>query len=115
MGAEELEASMDLILEALPEYHGNDGERRKHALTKSDMELIVAAIKVSAQNQACSLKFTEDQAADLLKMVNERKRILALIGAGTIFVLGWVGQKVLDLMVPGIWKKLWTSVAHLAG
>ena len=114
MGAADLDASMDLILEALPEYHGNEGEpqRRKHALTRSDMELIIAAIKVSTLNQPCSLKFTEEQATDLLKIVKERKRILALIGAAVLAVLGFIGQKTLDLLAPGIWKKIGLSITH---
>ena len=115
MSTAELDAQLDLILDALPEYHG-DGERRKHALTKSDMGLIVTAIRVSAHNQPCSLSFTKEQAEDILKMVKERRRVLILIGAGVSATLAFIGQKTIEAMAPDLWKRVahWL-VVHLGG
>lgn len=101
--------SVGLILDALPEYYDPEG-RKVHALTRRDGELIASMIKLATQHTECKT-FTCEQAAAVVRMVDERKKILALVGAAAITVFGYIGQKVLDAIDPGIWKR----IAHVFG
>ena len=97
MIGEGFDARLEVILDALPDAPPGSGNRR-HALTKHDMRLIFDAIRISTENQTCSLRFTVEEARDLTQMVHERKRMLTLMGAVIVGVLVWVSTKTLDLM-----------------
>ena len=110
MTSESLDANMALILETLPEYHDATDHRRSHALTRKDAELIAAMIKVGSVNNHCSLGMNSEEAESLKKMVSERKKMLALVGAFVVWFLGYIGQKALDTFDSGFWSKLWHRV-----
>jgi hypothetical protein len=91
------DARLEVILDALPDGAPGGGNRR-HALTKHDMRLIFDAIRISTENQTCSLRFTTEDAQDFLRMKHERRHVLTLMGAVVVGVLVWVATKTLDLM-----------------
>jgi len=118
MSTQELDASLEILLETLPEEH--EGNRRsKYSLTKHDAKLIANMIQVGVNNQGCSIGLTEQQMAaikeiphgmfrDMRDIVKERRRVLNAIGLMTLAVLGWLGK----LIFEGIdWHKFW-SVFH---
>lgn len=120
MSHEELDESLDLILDSLPEEH-EGANRRKHCLTKSDAELIAKMIRVAMHNQGCSIGITQQQAVALAEipagnframndMVRERRKILSAIGLITVSALGWLGTTLFNA-VP--WRKLWEWVKTL--
>ena len=105
MSNEDFEARLQLILDTLPEVH-IEGTERKHALTKHDMRLIIDVNKVVAMNQPCSLKITNDQATAIVRMVDERRRVVALLGAVLVGMLVFLGEKFLELLSPSFWRHL---------
>lgn len=118
MSTEELDASLMILLDTLPDEHEGP-QRRKYALTKHDAELISKMIKVAAQNQGCSIGLTSQQMAaikdvapgtfrEIREIVKERRRVLNAIGLMTLAVLGWIGKLIFEAVD---WSKVW-SVFH---
>jgi hypothetical protein len=103
MSNEDLDINLELILEAMPDLH-DDG--KKYSLTKHDVELFASMIKLAARSQRCSLGITPEQADDVVTMIRERKRILALVGTLFIGVLAYIGQKLIDALAPEFWYNL---------
>lgn len=99
MSTQELDASLRIILDSLPDDH--DGPfRRKHALTKSDAVTIAEMIRVAVANQGCSIGLTATQIEGLKDldisavgdMVQERKKLLNALGALTLTALAGLGS-----------------------
>ena len=114
MSNEDLDASLTVILNSLPEEH--DGpQRRKHSLTKEDAVLIANMIKIAVNNQGCSIGLSEQQMAaikdippsmfrDIKDMVKERRRALNALGLMTLAILGWLGKWIFETID---WSKVW--------
>lgn len=113
MSTEELDASLEILLDTLPEEHEGP-QRRKYALTKHDAKLIANMIQVSISNQGCSIGLTDGQMQaikeitpgtfrELKDMVKERRRALNALGLMTLAVLGWLGKWIFEAID---WKVL---------
>jgi len=118
MSTQELDSSLEILLNSLPEEHEGP-MRRRHSLTKYDAELIANMIKVAVQNQGCSIGLTSGQMEaikeitpntfrEIKGIVKERRRVLNAIGLMTLAVLGWLGKWVFETID---WHKVW-SIFH---
>lgn len=90
------------LSELLPEEHV-DGERRKHALTRSDLILIARLIKVMRYT-TCSMGLTEDEVFIIRKAVRWLNRVLALIGLAVVTAILKMATGIFD-------KGFWSTVA----
>jgi galactokinase len=118
MSTEELDASLEILLDTLPDEHEGP-QRRKYSLTRHDAKLIANMIQVAVTNQGCSIGLTTQQMAaikdiapgtfrDMRDMVKERRRVLNAIGLMTLGILGWLGKWIFETVD---WHKVW-SVFH---
>jgi len=117
MTTPELDASLEIILDSLPQDLPGQTQR-KHALTRSDAVLISNMIKVAVQNQGCSIGLTDQQMSairdipphtfrDMKDMVKERRRALNALGLMTLAVLGWFGKWIFEAID---WVGLWRII-----
>lgn len=102
------------MLDELPESYG---ERREHILTRQDARWMANMILVVSEHYPCHIGLSEGQAKALSEltpdsirsmksMVKERRRIMALIGTGTVTVMAYIGQKILDSIDPQFWSRM---------
>ena len=117
MGGEDFNLSLKVILDSLPEEHEGP-QRRKHALTKKDAELIADMIRLAVSNQGCSIGLTPGQMAalkgipphtlnEMQEMVKERKRLLNALGAMTLAAMAFIGKWIFEKVE---WHKVWLFV-----
>ena len=114
MTTTDFDVSLKIILDSLPEEH--DGpQRRKHALTKKDAELMADMIRLAVINQGCSIGLSPEQMGaikgipaetfgEIKEMVRERRRLLNALGALTLAILAFVGKWIFEKVE---WSKVW--------
>jgi hypothetical protein len=101
------------MLDELPESPA--GERRMPMLTKHDARWLANLALVIADHQKCHIGLVAAQAEALKELsaddirgmksvVKERRKVLALVGAGVVTTLALVGKAALASIDPDFWK-----------
>lgn len=115
MPTSELDDSLEVILNLLPEEHEGQ-QRRQNALTRSDGHVIIAIVKEITSHQGCSIGLSQKQCEairntpaksfnEMNDMVKERRRLIYALGTMTLAVFGFIGQQLFT-------KINWTNVGH---
>lgn len=113
----ELDESLELILDLLPDEH-TDSQTRKHSLTKADGVVMISMIKIITAHQGCSIGLSVKQAEairntpakafeDINDIVKERKHLLNALGVMTLAVLGFIGQQLFTKIE---WHRIWANI-----
>jgi hypothetical protein len=117
MPLNDLNASLKIILNLLPEEHEGQ-QRRQNALTRSDGHVIIAIVKEITSHQGCSIGLSARQCEairntpaknfeEMNDMVKERRRLIYALGTITLAILGFIGQQ---LFTKIHWGKIWESI-----
>lgn len=90
-----------------PEY---DDHRREYSMSKASARWIANMVLMIVESSGYNHSFTSDEAIALKNMVSERKKLLALIGAGILGILAYIGNMALHAMDAQFWKSLFAKL-----
>jgi len=99
------------MLDEIPDFD-HDDHRREWSMSKSSARWIANMMLMVVESSGCNNGFSREEAEALKTMAAERKKLLALIGAGILAVLAYIGNKVLCAMDSSFWKSLFSRMGN---
>lgn len=97
------------MLDEIPD-HEHDDHRREFSMSRPTARWMANMMLMIVESSGCNNGFTPEEAQSMKAVAADRKKLVALIGAGVVAVLCYFGNMVLHVMDGAFWKSLFVRL-----